>query len=514
MVGEFLRSVDSEEIKPAVLIILGKALPESDKGSMDVGYRTIIKAASSGQQRLFSEGMVSIGEVYSIFKEIADAKGPGSRKTKENLLGGLLSRLDESEKEYLVRSLFGEMRVGVSEGVMLDAIAYASGARMESVRNAFMLSGDVGEVATTAIAKGKEQLDGVAIKLFTPIRPMLAEMSSGVEEVIRTLGEAAFEFKLDGARIQIHSDGRRVKIFSRRLTEVTESLPEIVSIVRSQIDAEQFIMEGEAVAFKDRPLPFQEVMRRFTRVHDVVDSSRAIPLKLYLFDVLWLEDRALIDLPYTTRWDELQKVAPPELIVPRLVTGDVGAAEEFYKKALAEGHEGLVAKGLDSPYAVGKRGKRWLKIKKSESLDLVIVAADWGYGRRIGWLSDYYLAAVSGDGYEVIGKTFKGFTDVEFEMITKRLLALKVSETRHTVQVRPEIVVQVVFDEVQKSPKYAAGLALRLARIQSIRDDKRPKDADTIETVRRVYERQFDTKDRLDRPEDVRSDNDYIAGSL
>ncbi|MDD1747751.1 MAG: ATP-dependent DNA ligase [Methanomassiliicoccales archaeon] len=497
LVGSFLASLEENEIGPTVLFLLAQVLPESEDRSLDVGYRTVRKAVRSGQMTLFGEDRVSITEAYDTFQRIARAEGAGSRRTKEALLSGLLSRLGEMEREYLLRSLSGEMRIGVNEGVMLDAIARASGVDLETVRGAHMLMGDVGGLAALALSRGGPGLRAVGIKVFTPIRPMLAEMASGVDEVIAALGTAAFEFKLDGARVQLHKEGGEVRIFSRRLTEVTGSLPEIVRIAQTEIQADRFILEGEVVAYSDRPLPFQDVMRRMTRVHEVVGSSQEVPLRLFLFDALLIGERELIGTPCQERWEALQRVAPAHHLVPRIITSDAKEAEGFYRTALEQGHEGLVAKDLGSPYTIGKRGRRWLKIKKSTSLDLVIVAAEWGYGRREGWLSDYHLAARSGESFEEVGKTYKGFTDEEFKAITERLLALRTSETRHVVQVRPEIVVEVVFDEVQRSPKYPSGYALRLARVKSIRDDKTAREADSIETVARLYEEQFRTKGRL-----------------
>jgi DNA ligase 1 len=499
LVGSFLTSLDPDEIRPVVLILLAQVLPESEKRALDVGYRTVKRAVRSGQTTLFSEERVSVLEAYDIFQRIAKAEGAGSRRTKEALLSGLLSRLSDDEREYLLRSLFGEMRIGVNEGVMLEAISRASGVDIEKVRSAHMLLGDVGGLAKLALKDGEDGLRGVGIRVFTPIRPMLAEMCTGVEEALSKMGEVAFEFKLDGARIQIHRDGEEVRIFSRRLTEVTKSLPEITRIAIEEIRADRFILEGEVVAYGERPLAFQEVMRRMTRVHEIADTSESVPIRLYLFDALLLHGRGLIDLPYVERWTTLEEIVPSHYLVPRLITSDAGEAKAFYERSLGEGHEGLMAKELASTYALGKRGKRWLKIKRSVSLDLVIVAAEWGYGRREGWLSDYHLAARSGDGFEMVGKTYKGFTDQEFKDITRRLQSLKTSETRHVVQVRPEIVVEVAFDEVQRSPKYRSGFALRLARIKSIRDDKTVAEADAIETVRRLYEDQFITKDRLSR---------------
>ncbi|MCU0860926.1 MAG: ATP-dependent DNA ligase [Methanomassiliicoccales archaeon] len=501
LIGSFLRSLAKEEVKPAVLLLLGRILPEADRRSLDVGYRTVKRAVGTGQRTLFDQGEVGILDVESAFHRIASAKGPGSRKVKEDLLAGLLTRLDGREREYLLRSLWGEMRIGVNEGLLLEAVAYASGAPADAVRSANMLKGDVGGLASDLVLKGPDALRDVGMRLFTPIRPMLAEMSSGVEEALASLGRAAFEFKLDGARVQIHRDGEEVRVFSRRLTDITSSVPELVEVSRQRLGAERFIVEGEAVAYTDRPLPFQEVMRRVTRVHDIDGTAERVPLRLFLFDILLLGGRETIRAPYEERWELLRSITPSELLVPRLVTSDLEEARAFYERSLSEGHEGLVAKDLSSAYEVGKRGGHWLKVKRAHTLDLVILGADWGYGRREGWLSDYYLGARTEGGFAEVGKTFKGLTDEEFERMTARLLSLKVSEGKYTVRVRPEVVVEVAFDEVQRSPKYASGFALRLARIKSVREDKRTDEADTLDTVSRLFQEQFRTKAQLGPPE-------------
>ncbi len=500
LLSSFLRNLGPGEIRPTVLFLLGRSLPESDSKTLDVGYATIGKALERRQQPLVAEDEFTIGEFFSILSKVADAAGAGSRKVKESLISGIFTRLSREEAEYVTRSLFGEMRIGVNEGILLDAVAVASGASSETVRTANMLSGDIGSVAEEALLGGKDGLERIGARLFVPLKPMLAETVSSVEEAIGILGRAAFEFKLDGARIQIHKQGDVVRIFSRRLTEVTDSLPEVVDAIRSRVAVERVILEGEAVAFTDRPLPFQEIMRRMTRVHGVDRTKEIIPIRLYLFDILLREGKVLIGLPYEERWSMLNETAPPDVIVPRLVTADPAEAAAFLDRALAEGHEGLVAKSLDGQYVVGKRGKRWLKIKRSVTLDLVITAADWGYGRREGWLSDYYLGARSGEGFEVVGKTYKGLTDEEFERMTEKLLELKTVETHHTVRVTPEVVVEVAFDEIQRSPKYDSGVALRFARIKSIRSDKSPAEADTLATVKRMYEEQFRTKGRAVSP--------------
>ena len=384
---------------------------------------------------------------------------------------------------------------------MLEGIARAVGVGVSLVRRSLMLTGDLGEVARTALESGEEGLKGVGMRMFVPLKPMLASMSYDIGEVIEEHGgETAFEFKFDGARIQIHRRGDKIRIFSRRLSDVTESLPDVVDLVQKSVESEEVVLEGEAVAIGGggRPLPFQDLMRRFRRVHDVAEMAEKIPLRLHIFDVLYLEGRLLIDEPYAKRWRLLKNVCPEELLAERIITGDAGEAEAFLKRAMEAGHEGLMAKRLDSEYAPGSRGKRWFKIKPAETLDLVIAAADWGYGRRTGWLSNYHLAAREGSKYLVIGKTFKGLTDEEFRWMTEKLQSLKARETPGTVHVRPELVVEVAFNEIQRSPHYRSGFALRFARVTRIREDKGPEEADTLERVRGLYEMQFRYKDRVE----------------
>jgi DNA ligase-1 len=335
------------------------------------------------------------------------------------------------------------------------------------------------------------------MRIFVPMKPMFASMSYDFSEVIEEHGgKTSFEFKFDGARIQIHRRGREIRIFSRRLSDVSESLPDVVKLVREKIGSEDYILEGEAIAIGEgeKPLPFQDLMRRFRRVHEIQDMIKRIPIRLHMFDVLYLDGKPLLDNPYSERWSHLEKICPPDLLARRMVTSRTSEAESFLKVAMEAGHEGLMAKKLDSPYSPGVRGKLWFKIKPVETLDLVIVAADWGYGRRTGWLSNYHLAAREGDEFKVLGKTFKGFTDAEFSSITNRLQSLKLKETRQTVYVHPQVVVEVAFNEIQKSPKYKSGFALRFARITRIREDKSPQDVDTIKRVRELYENQFKYK--------------------
>ncbi len=474
LLSRLLRSVDPDEIGAVVLLMLGRAFPESDSRTLDVGYATISKAWSSKRQSMLIEEELTLNGVISILDKIARTQGAGSRKVKEHLLQNLFGRVTARERDYLARSLFGEMRTGVSEGVILDSIALSSGAGSnDEVRNAYMLSGNLPKVAEIAILR-PEELSRIGPEAFVPFKPMLAESVGSIEEAIAILGEAAFEFKLDGARVQIHKKGDDVRVYSRRLTDLTESLPEVVETSRKAVTNDTAILEGEVIAFRDRPLPFQHVMRRLTRVHNVKGQQDAVPVKLFLFDVLMREGESLVNLASRDRWRALEETVPRDLLVPRIVTSEVSVGSQFFNLSLSEGHEGLMAKSLDSAYAVGRRGKKWLKIKKAQTLDLVIIAAEWGYGRREGWLSDYHLAAVSGSGYAMVGKTFKGLTDEEFKWMTQRLLDTAIRKSDHVVEVRPTLVVEVAFDEIQESPTYESGLALRFARIKNIRHDKDP----------------------------------------
>jgi DNA ligase-1 len=303
-------------------------------------------------------------------------------------------------------------------------------------------------------------------------------------------GSLALEWKLDGARLQIHKRGREVRLFSRRMKEITSSLPDVVELVAARAAADEMVLEGEVVPFEgDRPLPFQELMRRFRRVHDIEDAIGQVPIRLYLFDLLHVDGAPLLDRGAQARWQALQDARGALDTVGRIVPADVAEGERFFSDAVAAGYEGLMAKALDAPYTPGMRGKGWLKIKHSVTLDLVVIAADWGYGRRHGWLSNYHLAARDGATGEfvAVGKTFKGLTDAQFRTMTEQLLALKHEERGGTVFVRPEVVVEVKFNDIQRSPTYACGMALRFARIARIRTDKRPEEADTVETMRALF---------------------------
>ncbi len=493
---DFLKSLKPEEIKAGVTFLVGRPFPESDERVLEIGGQTLWKInRQTGQSALVSKP-VSILEVYRTFEKIATATGSGSRRRKENLIDTLLGRLPSSDAEYLMRIIFGEMSIGAVEGVVLDAIAEATSINPESIRRANMLLGNLAQVAELALTKGAEAIKSVGLTLFVPIKPMLAEMAEDLGEVFREHGGVtAFEFKYDGARIQIHRKADKIRIFSRRLTDVTASLPDIVSLAKERIRSQEFLVEGEVVAIgrNQKPLPFQDLMRRFRRVHEIGTMVKEIPLKLFLFDVIYLNGNLLTDTPYEKRWATLESLTDTELLAARIVTKNPSEAEQLMQAAIEAGHEGLMAKELNSTYTPGVRGKKWFKIKLAEKLDVVIVAADWGSGRRRGWLSNYHLAVrdeVSGE-FLVVGKTFKGLTDQEFKEITKKLLALKTKETEYTVHVRPSIVVEVAYNEIQHSPQYKSGFALRFARITRLREDKGPEEADSLQRLSKLYQEQF-----------------------
>jgi DNA ligase-1 len=353
-----------------------------------------------------------------------------------------------------------------------------------------MVAGGLAAVAPAALTEGDAGLQRFRLRVFQPVLPMLAQPSEDVEDALRQLGIAALEWKLDGARIQVHKSGDEVRIFSRGLNDVTLAVPEIVELVHG-LPATTLILDGEAIALRPdgRPHPFQTTMRRFGRRLDVASLRATLPLSALFFDVLRVDDCELLDRGTAERFEALARALPSDAIVPRLVTGDAAAAQAFLNDALARGHEGIMAKALDALYEAGSRGSSWLKVKQAHTLDLVIIAAEWGHGRRHGWLSNLHLGArdpASGE-FVMLGKTFKGLTDQMLEWQTRKLLEIEVSRDAGTIYVRPEIVVEIALNEIQESPQYPAGLALRFARVKGYRSDKRPDEVDTVETVRKLF---------------------------
>lgn len=530
LLADFLRSLSPEEIPPAVRLTIGQVFPEWDGRALNVSWRAVetviaeltdappalrdevsAQAVDGGELvRMLLERArrqppnslpLTILEVFRTFEEIAATGGKASRTRKEALLRGLLSRATPIEAKYLVKIIYQDMRHGVSEGLMLEAIAQAAGVKAKLVQQANQLWGDLGDVALVALTAGETGLKHVTIRLFRSLKPMLAQTAEELTEAFeRYGGRVALEYKLDGARVQIHRQGNEVRIYSRHLADVTDSLPDVVAEVRDKLAAEEAILEGEVVAVdaQGHPLPFQDLMRRFRRKHAIATTVEQVPIQLYLFDALYLNGETLVDASYRERWAALEQAAGKLTLVRRLLPQTIEEGETFAKAAYRDGHEGIMAKDLISAYTPGVRGKSWLKLKHVISLDLVIVAAEWGYGRRHGWLSNYHLAARDEDSgeYLMVGKTFKGLTDEQFLAMTKRLLTLERSRSRGAVFVQPQIVVEVLFNEIQASSQYPAGLTLRFARIYRLREDKTPAEADTIQTLRQLYEGQFQYKGR------------------
>jgi len=531
LLADFLKGLAPDELPPAVRLTIGQVFPEWDGRTLKVSWRTVMavvdglvdvpeslreevsaQALDGGQfvQQLMEQARrvaptpppLTILEVYHTFEEIGATSGRGSQTRKEALLQELLERATAVEAKYLAKVIYQEMRHGVSEGLMLDGIASAAGLKTRLVRRANQLWGDIGEVALVALTEGEAGLENASLRLFRPIKPMLAQTAQHLDEAFeRYQGRVALEHKLDGARVQIHCQGDQVRIYSRHLANVTASLPDVVSLIRGALEAEDAVLDGEAVAVdaRGRPLPFQHLMRRFRRKHAVAATVKEIPVRLYLFDALYVNGESLVDCTYSERWAALEQAAGELTLAERLIPTTAVEGEAFAEAAYHDGHEGVMAKDLDSAYSPGGRGKAWLKLKHIISLDLVIVAADWGYGRRHGWLSNYHLAARDAETgeYQVVGKTFKGLTDAEFQAMTERLLGLERSRERGTVFVQPQVVVEVLFNEIQESSQYQSGLALRFARIAHPREDKKPSEADTLQTLHQLYEQQFQYKGRL-----------------
>lgn len=533
LASAFLKQLNPEEVEPAVSMLLGRAFPKWDQRELELNWTTLssilerltnadwsifretfsktgdVGSAAKAlfenskvgkQATLFGEKPLTILKVRETLEAIARTSGYGSREKKEHLLEMLLGAAIPLEVKYLVKVLIGDMRTGFHEGLMESAVSKAFDLPLDLVQHVTMVTGDIGEVAAIAKAKGEQGLKKLRFQPFKPVKPMLAQTAKDVQEALKELGgEAAFEYKLDGARIQIHKCGTEVRVFSRRLTDVTDSLPEIVEQVQNEIRTKEAILEGEVIAVGEdgSPMLFQHLMRRFRRVHEIDKMAKEVPVKLYLFDAIYIDGQSVASMPYMERRKQLAEIAADIPLTEQIVTKNPAEAEVFLQNAMNKGNEGLMAKKLDSPYTPGIRGKRWLKVKPIlELLDLVIVAAEYGYGRRHDWLSDYYLAARDQETGEFlpVGKTFKGLTDEEIINMTQRLKKLTIQDEHRRITVFPKIVVEVAYNEIQKSLKYECGMALRFARITRVRDDKTSEEADTIQKVQEIYQRQYEKK--------------------
>jgi len=439
---------------------------------------------------------LSILDVDRAFDRLAAIGGTGAKAARTQQLAALLGRATGEEQEFLQKLLLGELRQGALEGLMIESMALATGIPTGEIRRAVMLTGDAATVAETALRDGRAGLAAIRMTLFRPLQAMLAQPAADTDDVLHRLGEAAFEFKLDGARIQVHREDDQVRVYTRQLHEVSARVPEIVDAVLA-LPCRRLLLDGEALAFdsEQRPLPFQVTMQRFGRRQDIDEVRRRIPLSARFFDCLLVDDDELLDAPGWHRDAALRSLLPAELCVERLVTSAEDTATAFLRRAIASGHEGLMAKSLTAAYHAGNRGTEWLKIKPTHTLDLVVLAAEWGSGRRAGRLSNLHLGARDdGDrGFVMLGKTFKGLTDRVLAWQTRALLDREVARDGNLVHVRPELVVEIAFNELQRSPRYPAGLALRFARVKRYRDDKTADQADTMTTVRQIYEQGFAT---------------------
>jgi DNA ligase-1 len=434
---------------------------------------------------------LDLREVDEAFDRLAAATGPGSAGVRAQLLRQLFSRATSDEQDFLMRLLFGGLRQGALEGILVDAVGRAAGIPAPRIRRAAMLAGGLAAVARAAIVDGDGGLSLFAAQLFKPVQPMLADSAADISAALKDLGEASIEYKLDGARIQVHKAGDEVRVYSRNLRDVTIAVPEVVSVVRG-LPAHEVVLDGEAIVMRrdGTPEPFQVTMRRFGRKLEVEGFRDSHPVTPFFFDALYRDGEAIIDEPLSSRIASLNEIAAKENLVPRIVTADASEAAEFVRRALATGHEGVMAKALGAPYAAGRRGSAWLKVKQARTLDLVILAVEWGSGRRKGTLSNVHLGARDSQSgaFVMLGKTFKGLTDEMLAWQTRRFLELEIARDQYTVYVRPEVVAEIAFNEIQASSQYAGGLTLRFARVKRYRPDKSAGEADTFATIQAIYQ--------------------------
>ena len=489
LVAALLKRTAPEEIATAVAFLSGSPR----QGRIGIGYATL-QAAKPGHAA--NAPTLELVQVDAMLQRLANTTGKGSAQTKERLLGELLTRGTAEEQEFLLHLVMGDLRQGALEGLVTEAVARAAGLEPGAVRRATMLAADLGRVAHTVLTEGAAGLTSFRVELFRPLQPMLAQAAADVKDALTRLGEgeAAFEYKLDGARIQVHKAGDEVRVFSRQLNDVTQAVPEVVDAVH-RLPLADAILDGEAIALRPdgTPLPFQVTMRRFGRKLDVERLRADLPLAFFFFDLLYADGAPLLDEPYARRFAALAAAVPAEQRVPRIVTSEAGEAGAFFERAIAAGQEGLMAKALEARYDAGARGAAWLKLKPAHTLDLVVLAAEWGHGRRRGRLSNLHLGARDADagGFVMLGKTFKGMTDEMLDWQTAKLLELETRREPHVVYVRPELVVEVAFNGIQASPTYAGGLALRFARVVRYRPDKAADQSDTIEAVRQLHRREL-----------------------
>ncbi|MEU9354852.1 ATP-dependent DNA ligase [Streptomyces griseoloalbus] len=479
LLAELFREAEADDV-PIVIPYLAGRLPQ---GRLGVGWKVLSRPVTPA-----AEPSLTVREVDALLTALGKVSGPGSQAERARLVGELLGASTEDEQRFLFGLLTGEVRQGALDAVAVEGLAQATGTPPADVRRAVMLAGSLQTVAEALLADGPGALERFRLTVGRPVLPMLAHSASSVAEAVGKLGTCAVEEKLDGIRVQVHRDGDTVRVHTRTLDDITARLPEVTAAAR-ELRGERFILDGEVISFDDdgRPRSFQETAGRVGSRVDVATAARQVPVSPVFFDALSVDGRDLLDLPFTERHAELARLVPEPMRVRRTVVsgpGDLAAAEEFLTETLRRGHEGVVAKGLDAPYSAGRRGASWLKVKPVHTLDLVVLAAEWGHGRRTGKLSNLHLGARTADGgFVMLGKTFKGMTDAMLTWQTERLRELAVDESGYVVTVRPELVVEIAYDGLQRSTRYPAGVTLRFARVIRYREDKRPQEADTVETL-------------------------------
>jgi DNA ligase-1 len=485
LLASCLLPLSSAEVPIAVAYLSG----ELPGGALGVGWAALRDLPPPAP----APSTVTLLETEAALGRIRTASGAGSQGLRRRELSGLFARLTEPEQRFLRGLMSGELRQGALGGVMVEAVARAANLPVADLRRAVLVSGDLAAVAGAAVAEGREGLGRFRLTLGKPLRPMLAQTAADAPDAMARIGSAAgVEWKFDGVRVQVHRSSSGVSVFTRNLADVTDRVPEVVEAIEA-LPVASVVLDGELIGLRadGRPRRFQETMGRFGSRVDVIEAREAVPLSPFFFDCLHLDGEDLIDHRAAERFAALAGILPPALVVPRIVTDDAGVVAAFLDEALAAGHEGVMVKSLDAPYEAGRRGSGWLKVKRAQTLDLVVLAAEWGHGRRRGWLSNLHLGArdsVTGD-FVMLGKTFKGMTDEMLAWQTEHLLGLETSRDSYTVFVRPELVVEVAFDGLQDSSRYPGGLALRFARIKGYRTDKTAEQADTMETVRAIHER-------------------------
>ncbi|WP_203231282.1 ATP-dependent DNA ligase [Nocardioides caldifontis] len=479
VVERTLRAAAPDEVEVVAAFLAGA--PRQRRTGL--GYRSLETLPEPA-----TEPMLTVLEVDALLERISTTAGVGSRAARTALVAELFGRATAEEQRWLKALVFENLRQGAQDSILLDGIAKAAEVPVTAVRRAAMFTPWSGEVAAAALSGGREALDAFGLVPGRPVRPMLAASAPDVAAALEKMAAACVvDRKLDGIRVQVHRVGGEVRVYTRSLDDVTERLPEVVEAALA-LAADPVVLDGEVLALAEdgRPRPFQETASRTGSSVAVEELRRRTPLTVYFFDVLHRDGEDLLDADGATRLARLDETVPERYRVPRVVTSSPEEAQAFFDATVAAGHEGVVVKALDSPYLAGRRGAGWVKVKPRHTLDLVVLAVEWGSGRRSGWLSNIHLGArdPEGGGYVMLGKTFKGMTDEMLAWQTERFLSLETSREGHVVHVRPEQVVEIAFDGIQTSSRYPGGMALRFARVLRYRDDKTADEADTVETVR------------------------------